>query len=130
MHQWLAVCANASTPLLPPGTIAASHTQPNHKPSLPPCSIPTVFDPSLAPAGHHVVHAYTAANEPYSLWQGLQRGSPEYAALKEERSQVLWTALERVIPDIRERTKLKLVGGVPLCSVQLELYVRSKLLVG
>ncbi len=57
------------------------------------------------------MHAYTAANEPYSLWQGVQRGSPEYSALKEGRSQVLWAALERVIPDIRDRTKLKLVGG-------------------
>lgn len=51
-------------------------------------SIPTVFDPSLAPAGCHVVHAYTAGNEPYSLWKGMDRKSPEYAALKEERSQV------------------------------------------
>lgn len=52
-------------------------------------SIPTVFDPSLAPAGCHVVHAYTAGNEPYSLWKGMDRKSSEYAALKEERSQVL-----------------------------------------
>lgn len=51
-------------------------------------SIPTVFDPSLAPAGCHVVHAYTAGNEPYSLWTGMDRKSSEYAALKEERSQV------------------------------------------
>jgi phytoene dehydrogenase-like protein len=51
-------------------------------------SIPTVFDPSLAPAGCHVVHAYTAGNEPYSIWKGMDRKSPEYAALKEERSQV------------------------------------------
>jgi hypothetical protein len=33
-----------------------------------------------------------------------------YAALKEERTQCLWAALERAIPDIRERTRLKLVG--------------------
>ncbi|KAL3676002.1 hypothetical protein R1sor_025950 [Riccia sorocarpa] len=73
-------------------------------------SIPTVFDPSLAPAGHHVVHAYTAGNEPYSIWKGLDRRSPEYASLKEERSQCLWDALERVIPDIRDRVRLKMVG--------------------
>ncbi|KAG0568596.1 hypothetical protein KC19_6G031900 [Ceratodon purpureus] len=52
-------------------------------------SIPTVFDPSLAPTGCHVVHAYTAGNEPYSIWKGMDRKSPEYAALKEERSQVI-----------------------------------------
>lgn len=73
-------------------------------------SIPTVFDVSLAPPGHAVVHAYTAGNEPFELWEQVTRGSAEYARLKEERSQCLWNALERVIPDIRQRTRLQLVG--------------------
>jgi phytoene dehydrogenase-like protein len=51
-------------------------------------SIPTVFDPSLAPSGHHTVHAYTAGNEPYQIWKGMDRKSTQYTALKEERSQV------------------------------------------
>jgi len=51
-------------------------------------SIPSVFDASLAPAGCHTVHVYTAGNEPYEIWEGLDRSSPEYKALKEERSQV------------------------------------------
>lgn len=41
-------------------------------------SIPTVLDPGLAPEGKHLVHIYTAGNEPYALWEGLKRGSPEY----------------------------------------------------
>jgi hypothetical protein len=49
-----------------------------------------VIDPSLAPAGKHTLHAYTPATEPYALWEGLDRRSPEYKQLKEERSQVLW----------------------------------------
>ncbi|KAK9805482.1 hypothetical protein WJX72_000755 [[Myrmecia] bisecta] len=73
-------------------------------------SIPTVFDKSLAPPGKALVHAYTAGNEPYSLWRGLDRRSPEYLHLKEERSQCLWQALERVIPDIRQRVELNLAG--------------------
>jgi hypothetical protein len=32
--------------------------------------------------------------------------SPEYAKLKEERSQVLWRAVERIIPDIRSRAEV------------------------
>lgn len=40
--------------------------------------------------------------------------SPEYAALKEERSQVLWRGVERVIPDIRQRAELSLVRSTPL----------------
>jgi phytoene dehydrogenase-like protein len=59
-------------------------------------SIPTVFDPSLAPDGKAVVHAYAAANEPWELWEGVQRGTEEYTRLKKERSEVLWKALERV----------------------------------
>ena len=38
--------------------------------------------------GHHVVHCYAAANEPYELWEGLKPGSPEYEALKKERAEV------------------------------------------
>jgi phytoene dehydrogenase-like protein len=73
-------------------------------------SIPSTLDPSLAPPGHHAVHAYTAGNEPYDVWEGLHHKSDEYKALKEERSQVLWQAMEKVIPDVRERTKIALVG--------------------
>ncbi|MCO5587138.1 hypothetical protein L7F22_041085 [Adiantum nelumboides] len=74
-------------------------------------SIPSVFDPSLAPPGHHVVHAYTAGNEPYDIWRGMDHRSPEYAIQKEVRSEVLWRTLEKVIPDVRERVKVKLVGS-------------------
>jgi hypothetical protein len=34
--------------------------------------------------------------------------SPEYAQLKEERSRVLWRAVERIIPDIRSRAEVSL----------------------
>ncbi|GIM08727.1 hypothetical protein Vretimale_12721 [Volvox reticuliferus] len=74
-------------------------------------SVPTVFDPSLAPPGKATVHCYCAANEPYDLWAGLDRRSARYKALKEERAQPLWEALERVIPDIRRRAELTLVGS-------------------
>ena len=73
-------------------------------------SIPSVLDPSLAPAGKHVVHVYTPGNEPYAPWQGLDRKSEAYAALKKARSQVMWSALERAIPDIRDRATLTLTG--------------------
>jgi phytoene dehydrogenase-like protein len=67
-------------------------------------SIPSVWDGNLAPAGHHVVHAYTL--EPYDNW----RRDDGYEELKKERSQTLYRALERVIPDIRQRTVLELIG--------------------
>lgn len=73
-------------------------------------SIASVFDPSLAPPGKHAIHAYTPATEPYSLWQGLDRRSSDYARQKQERSEVLWQALERIIPDLRSRCEVTLVG--------------------
>ena len=67
-------------------------------------SIPSVWDANLAPGGHHVVHAYTL--EPYEGWQRDEG----YEARKKERSQSLFRALERVIPDIRDRIVLELIG--------------------
>jgi phytoene dehydrogenase-like protein len=73
-------------------------------------SIPSVLDSSLAPAGKHCIHAYTPATEPYELWAGITRNSDRYQQLKAERSQVLWQGLERIIPDLRDRCEVTLVG--------------------
>lgn len=73
-------------------------------------SIPSLLDPSLAPENKHVIHAYTPGNEPYDLWQGLDRNSSDYAQLKQQRAEVMWQALERIIPDIRSRCEVSLVG--------------------
>jgi phytoene dehydrogenase-like protein len=84
-------------------------------------SIPTIFDPELAPDGFHVIHAYTAASENFKDWEekldgGFDNGKTEekdyqrtktYKDLKEEKTEALWLALERIIPDIRERAKQK-----------------------
>ncbi|GMH42356.1 hypothetical protein BSKO_10275 [Bryopsis sp. KO-2023] len=73
-------------------------------------SIPSVIDPDFAPAGKHSLHSYVPATEPFEIWEGLDRKSEEYEKLKEERCQVLWNAVERIIPDIRERTEVEFVG--------------------
>lgn len=44
----------------------------------------------LAHAGKSVVHTYTAGNEPYSVWEGLQRGSKDYEDMKQQRAETLW----------------------------------------
>mmetsp|Transcript_26441 Transcript_26441/g.62944 ORF Transcript_26441/g.62944 Transcript_26441/m.62944 type:complete len:739 (-) Transcript_26441:1139-3355(-) len=84
-------------------------------------SIPTVFDPSLAPEGYHIIHAYTAAADNFEQWEKFQKEtgkvglspnsgksqeynrSKGYETLKAEKAEVLWKAVECVIPDIRER---------------------------
>ncbi|HEY9824493.1 MAG TPA: carotene isomerase, partial [Stenomitos sp.] len=73
-------------------------------------SIPSLLDPSLAPPGKHTIHAYTPATEPYELWQDLDRRSEAYAQQKATRSEVLWRALEDIIPDVRSRCEVTLVG--------------------
>lgn len=73
-------------------------------------SIPSRLDPSLAPPGKQVIHVYTPGNEPYDLWRGMDRRSPEYLQQKQQRSAVMWQALERIIPDIRQRCEVTLVG--------------------
>ncbi|ELR98164.1 NAD(P)/FAD-dependent oxidoreductase [Gloeocapsa sp. PCC 73106] len=73
-------------------------------------SIPSVLDPALAPPGKHVIHVYTPATEPYQLWANLERSSTTYQKLKQERSEVMWQALEKIIPDIRARCEVTLIG--------------------
>ncbi len=67
-------------------------------------SIPSVWDATLAPEGHHVVHAYTL--EPYAGWER----NHSYEQKKQEKAQSLYRALERIIPDIRDRIVLELIG--------------------
>lgn len=67
-------------------------------------SIPSVWDAKLAPPGHHGVHAYTL--EPFEGWQR----DDTYNSRKCDRAQSLFRALERVIPDVRSRITLELIG--------------------
>lgn len=78
-------------------------------------SIPSVLDSSLAPVGKHAIHVYTPGNEPYELWEGLEyrngkQKNDRYEQQKQQRSEIMWSALERVIPDVRSRTELALIG--------------------
>lgn len=73
-------------------------------------SIPSVLDASLCPPGKHVIHVYTPGSEPYDIWRGLDHYSSEYKDLKQQRSEIMWQALERCIPDIRQRCEVTLVG--------------------
>ncbi|MEA5598592.1 NAD(P)/FAD-dependent oxidoreductase [Rivularia sp. UHCC 0363] len=73
-------------------------------------SIPSVIDASLAPPGKHSIHVYTPGSEPYDLWQGMDRNSEEYLQQKQSRSEIMWSALEKVIPDIRDRCEVTLIG--------------------
>ena len=93
--QWT-VCADWSQPIDAPGNVIV-------------VSVPSLLDPSLAPPGRHVIHAYTAGNEPYQLWAKYDKkettsaqpllvedskksgvSSLTYEQFKEERATCLW----------------------------------------
>jgi phytoene dehydrogenase-like protein len=74
-------------------------------------SNPCVIDSSLAPPGTMVLHAYGAGNEPYEEWENLYKDRALYEARKKERSQVLWRAVESIIPDVQGRVLLDLTGS-------------------
>lgn len=74
-------------------------------------SIPTLLDPGLAPPGHHVIHAYYAADEPYGPWEGLDRRSAAYRELKARRAEDLWKAVDMIIPGVRDRLVVELVAS-------------------
>ncbi|KAL6636541.1 hypothetical protein ACP70R_024113 [Stipagrostis hirtigluma subsp. patula] len=75
-------------------------------------SVPSVLVKGLAPPGKHILHAYTPGTEPFSLWEGLDRKSAEYRRLKEERSEVMWKAVELALGPrfSREKCDVKMVG--------------------
>ncbi|MEI8250247.1 MAG: NAD(P)/FAD-dependent oxidoreductase [Synechococcus sp. ELA057] len=73
-------------------------------------SMPSLLDASLAPAGRQVLHGYTPANEPWELWQQLERGSEAYEQLKRERCGLFHGIFEQVLPDWRERLVFELQG--------------------
>jgi len=73
-------------------------------------SMPSLLDGSLAPAGHQVLHGYTPANEPWELWQHLERGSEAYERLKQERCGLFHHVFDGVLPDWRQRLCFELQG--------------------
>ncbi len=69
-------------------------------------SIPTLLDPNLAPAGHHIVHTFTPSW--IENWQGL---SPqEYEQKKEKAAAALVDRLEAIFPGLAASLDFQEVG--------------------
>ena len=73
-------------------------------------SMPSRLDPQLAPDGHHVLHAYSPANEPWELWRDLEPGSPAYEAQKQDRCALFGEVFSQLVPDLAERIVVELKG--------------------
>jgi len=108
MHLHLGVRADMLPADLPPQwTIVNSWDVPIDAPgNVIVVSVPSLLDPSLAPDGYHTIHAYTAGNEPYAVWEPFEgvntRTDPAYLSLKEERAAPMWEAIARRVPNIED----------------------------
>ncbi len=106
MHRHLGIRADGLDPALAGHHVVVHNaTQPVTVPNnVCMISIPSVWDPQLARSGHHVVHAYTL--ESAAGWVK----DTDYPARKQQKAEILYSALKRVIPDIRDRVVLELIG--------------------
>uniref|UniRef100_Q3APD7 Carotenoid isomerase, putative n=1 Tax=Chlorobium chlorochromatii (strain CaD3) TaxID=340177 RepID=Q3APD7_CHLCH len=71
-------------------------------------SAPTILDPSLAPAGHHIIHAFVT--DEVACWSNYERGSSAYRAAKEEKAAALIARIERIVPELSSAIKLKVLA--------------------
>ena len=69
-------------------------------------SIPTVLDSSLAPPGHHIVHAFTPSW--LEEWQDLS--APEYRRCKAQAAAKIIERLDPIIPNLKQSIQLQEVG--------------------
>jgi prolycopene isomerase len=69
-------------------------------------SIPTLLDPSLAPAGHQIVHTFTPSS--IDDWQGLS--TQKYNEKKEAAAEKIIQRLEKIFPDIEVGLDFQEVG--------------------
>jgi prolycopene isomerase len=69
-------------------------------------SIPTLLDPGLAPAGHHIVHTFTPSS--MEAWQGLSPA--DYQTAKQAAADRLIRRLEVILPGLSGAISLREVG--------------------
>jgi phytoene dehydrogenase-like protein len=74
-------------------------------------SNPSIIDGSLVPPGYLMIHAYAAANEPFEIWQDMDRKSKLYKDQKIERAQVLWRAVGAIFPEMDRRAVWHEIGS-------------------
>jgi prolycopene isomerase len=69
-------------------------------------SMPSLLDPSLAPAGHHIVHTFTPSS--MEAWQGLSPAA--YRAKKQADADRLIARLEAILPGLASAITHREVG--------------------
>jgi prolycopene isomerase len=71
-------------------------------------SAPTILDPSLAPAGKHIVHAFITGE--VEQWQHYERGSSAYHAAKEALAATVISRTEKILPGLSKAVELQVLA--------------------
>jgi len=69
-------------------------------------SIPTLLDKNLAPAGKHIVHAFTPSS--MKEWESLTR--KEYLKKKEDYFEYILSKISKILPGIKDSIEHKEIG--------------------
>ena len=71
-------------------------------------SAPTILDPSLAPAGKHIVHAFVTGE--VEQWEHYERGSQAYLDAKEAYAAMIISRTESILPGLSKAVELKVLA--------------------
>ncbi|MGB0130794.1 phytoene desaturase family protein [Chlorobium sp.] len=71
-------------------------------------SAPTILDPSLAPPGRHIVHAFVTSET--DMWDRYGRGSAGYREAKERYADSIIARTEKILPGLLSAVKLKVLA--------------------
>ena len=71
-------------------------------------SAPTILDPTLAPVGKHIVHAFVTGE--VEQWEHFERGSSAYLAAKEAFAETVISRTERILPGLSKAIELKVLA--------------------
>ncbi len=71
-------------------------------------SAPSILDPSLAPPGKHVVHAFVT--DEADRWEGFKKGSGEYRSAKEAFGDSVIQRTEKILPGLADALEVKVLA--------------------
>ncbi|MBN1279933.1 MAG: NAD(P)/FAD-dependent oxidoreductase [Chlorobium sp.] len=71
-------------------------------------SAPTILDPSLAPQGKHIIHAFVTSET--TEWECHVRGSAAYRDAKQRYADSLISRTEKILPGLAEAVELKILA--------------------
>ncbi|NTW63446.1 MAG: amine oxidase, partial [Chlorobiaceae bacterium] len=72
-------------------------------------SAPTILDPSLAPPGKHIVHAFVTAET--SEWESFQKSDGQYRRAKEDFARTVIARTEKILPGLAGSIELQVLAS-------------------